>query len=86
MMTGIRVDGSNNRPSAPATCATPVKTTKRSGRGSPGGTIATRSFFIGVKCEIAVNRNIVASATRGAGQPCGKDVDAHRPEEPEKKQ
>src|SRR2546427_8194917 len=56
--------GSNRRPSAPASSATPVTDTKRSGRGSPGGTMATRSFFIGVKCEIAVNRNIVANATR----------------------
>jgi hypothetical protein len=43
---------------------TPVKNTSRSGRGKPGGTFAMRSAFIGAKCEIAVNRNIVASTTR----------------------
>jgi hypothetical protein len=40
---------------------TPVTQTIKSGRGIPGGTIATRSFRIGAKCEIEVNTNTVAS-------------------------
>ena len=51
-------------PTAPASSAIPVPNTSTSGRGSAGGTIAMRSFFIGVKCDIAVNTNIVASAIR----------------------
>ena len=57
------VDGINN-PTAPASSARPVRSTNTSGRGRAGGTIAIRSFFIGAKCDVAVNRNIVASATR----------------------
>src|SRR4029450_6085295 len=53
-----------NNPAAPATSAIPVARTSKSGRGREGGTIAIKSFFIRVKCDIAVNRNIAASDTR----------------------
>lgn len=58
-----RVPGAS-RPTAPMASATPVKETSRSGRGSAGGTIAIRSFLMGPKCDVAVNKNIVASAHR----------------------
>jgi hypothetical protein len=47
-----------------ASSASPVAKTRTSGLGSTGGTMAIRSFFIGVKCDIAVNANIAASDTR----------------------
>ena len=58
------LNGGISRPTAPATSVRPVMNTSRSGRGSPGGTIAMSSLFMGAKCDTAVNRNIVASATR----------------------
>jgi hypothetical protein len=53
-----------NSPTAPASSATPVNSTNRSGRGNHGGTMAMRSFRMGAKCDTAVNTNIVARAAR----------------------
>jgi len=63
-MAAQNVVRGTSRPIAPASSAMPVISTSTSGRGKAGGTIAMRSFFIGVKCDAAVKKNMVDSAAR----------------------
>src|SRR5687767_6599797 len=60
-----RVRGTNS-PIAPRISAIPVNVTINSGFGTKGGTIATMSGRVLLKCAAAVKRNITASPTRVA--------------------
>src|SRR5262245_10247888 len=57
---------------------TPVDDTRKAGVGSLSGTIRIKSDRVrGWKCEIAVNTNIAANATRSA--PVQESASGHRP-------
>src|SRR5262245_56381181 len=66
---------------APTFSRTPVDDTRKTGVGSLAGTIRIKSDRVrGWKCEMAVNTNIAASATRSA--PVQESASDHRPVAP----